>query len=130
MKIALSLAFLIALASPALAGDNGCPNPQTPNRVEDFCCPVGHDAIMRFADGTTSCAHMLVPANNDGGCYPAEHRVESFFPNGAKACRMMNAGEAANYEAISQQRIDNMSGILKEGCANGDAESCRALNKN
>jgi hypothetical protein len=130
MKIALSLAFLIALASPALAGDNGCPNPQTPNRVEDFCCPAGHDAIMRFADGTTACDHMLVPPNDNGGCYSAEHRVESFFPNGAKACRMMNAGEAANYDAIFKQRVQNMVRVLKEACANGDAESCRALNKN
>jgi hypothetical protein len=130
MKIIFALATLITFASPALAGDNGCPNPQQPNRVEEFCCPAGTDAIHRYADGTTLCDSMLVPPNGNGECYANLHRVDSFFPNGAKACRLMNAGEAANADAISNRRIQNMIRILKEGCENGDAESCRLLNKN
>lgn len=130
MKIALALATLMTFASPALAIDNGCANPQQPNRVEEFCCPAGFDAILRFADGTTACDYILVPPHDNGKCYAHEHRVESFFPNGAKACRMMNAGEAANYDAVSKQRFQNMLRVLNEACESGDSESCRALNKN
>jgi hypothetical protein len=129
MKIIFALAILIIFASPALTGDNGCPNPQTPNRVEEFCCPAGYDAIERFSDGTTSCDRMLVPPNDNGGCYAFQHRVESFYPNGAKACRLMNAGEAANNDAESAKKIKNLIRRLKEACADGDAESCRALQK-
>ena len=125
MKVIFALAASITFASPASAGDNGCPNPQQPNRVEEFCCPAGYDALEHFSDGTTACDHMLVPPNDKGECYASEHRVESFFPDGSKACRLMNAGEAANYEAAYAQKIKKMRRILEEACADGDAEACR-----